>query len=111
MRKLALATTALPLLLGLAEVAQAGGLSPCTTLETAILECKSAKKGGFEVFAFTNDGGNASSNVEVGDDCTEALGFLANTGDGEGFFINEVSTGTPDRTIYTLVAEIDTICD
>ncbi len=103
MRKLALATTALPLLLGLASGAQAGEVpeDPCT--ESAILECKGAKKGGFEVFNFANHGGNAYQGIEVGDDCTEALGFLTNT--GEGFFIDQVSTGTPDRTIYTLSAE------
>ena len=103
MRKLALATTALPLLLGLASVAQAGGGGgggSCT--ESAILECKSTKKGGFEVVLLTNDGGSAFS-IEPGDDCTEALSLLTNHS-LEDFFIDEVSTGTPDRTVYTMRA-------
>ncbi len=114
MRKLALATTALPLLLGLAAVAQAGTPPPppdlgvlCETIESAVLECKGAKKGGFEVFAFSNSGANAVANFSVGDDCTEALDNLANVGDSFGalFFVDEVSTGTPDRTLYTLIAD------
>ena len=121
MRKLALATTALPLLLGLAAVAQAGNGNgvPCDTTESAVLECKGTGKdeGGFEVFAFTNFGGHAVANFSIGDDCTEALNNLALDaipigGDGEGhrFLIDEVSTGTPDRTIYTLSADGDGLC-
>jgi hypothetical protein len=108
MRKLALATTALPLLLGLASGADAGEV-PSSCTESAILECKSAKKGGFEVFVFSNDGGHAFSDIEAGDDCTEALSLLTNFSGGE-FFIDEVSTGTPDRTIYTMSADGEGLC-
>ena len=112
MRKLALTTTALPLLLGLATVAQAGvqpGV-PCGTDESAVLECKATKKGRFEVFSFSNDGGNVQADISVGDDCSEALDFLSSNdsssgdGEGNGFFVDEVSTGTPDRTVYTMRA-------
>ncbi len=109
-KSLMLATTALPLLLGLAGIAQAGngpGIE-CDTTEFAVVECKSSKRGGFEVFAYSNDGGHAPA-IEVGDDCADALNALVNEGDGEGhafFFFGKgtvvaVSTGTPDKTIYT----------
>jgi hypothetical protein len=106
MRLLIGLTTLAFLGLGLGGVAQAGnGGLGCGQEEFAVLECKSTKKGGFEAFAFSNDGGHAPA-IEVGDDCADALNALRNESDGtdDEFFVREVSTGTPDKTIYTMRA-------
>ena len=103
------------LALGLAGVAQAGGPPPgvpCETEEYAVLECKSTKRGAFEVFAFSNDGRHVAADIEVGDDCADALNALRNEGDGSGndFLVRKVSTGTPDKTIYTMRARNNQVC-
>ena len=62
MRSLACLITSALLLLGLAGIAQAQ--NGCH--EYVVLECKSTKKGGFEVFAYSNDGGNGAD-IEIGE--------------------------------------------
>ena len=90
-KSLMLAAMALPLLAGPTGVAQAGGGQGCVPTQFAVLECKSSKKGGFQVFAFSNDGDSAPE-IEVGDDCADALNDLGNSGDGSNsiFFMNRL---------------------
>ena len=113
MAKIASLTATAMLALGLAGVAQAGSNGDCIPdgeEEYAVLECKALKNGAIEVFAFSNAGGHAPE-INIGDDCVDALNTLHNQGDiaGNRYFIvdsraNGVSTGTPDKTIYTTKA-------
>jgi hypothetical protein len=105
MRLLACCIASALLLFGLAGKAQAGA-SGCTFVY-AVLECKSTKKGGFEVFAFSNNSTNGPD-IDIGDDCADALNDLnlGETGENYGILRFGVSTGTPDKTIYTLRTQI-----
>jgi hypothetical protein len=99
-----LITMVLPLLLGVASVAQAKIL-PCTF---AILECMTNKQGAFVVVAFDNnagDVGDGNGQISIGDQCTKALDIIEND-INPNFDIPDawIQSGSQDRTVYTAVA-------
>jgi hypothetical protein len=105
MRNLASLAALAFFLLGLAGTAQAGSVT-CH----AILECKTDKSGDIVVVAFTDgDNGRVAADIEKGDDCTQALESLLDPGDGDrtSFVIRNISTGSTDRTVYTMAASFD----
>ncbi len=114
MRNLASLAALAFFLLGLAGTAQAGGAASGVTCH-AILECKTDKSGDIVVVAFTDgENGRVAADIEKGDDCTQALESLLDPGDGQqtSFFIRNISTGSTDRTVYTMAASFNaTSCE
>ena len=109
MRLLASFTVLALVVLGLAGIAQAGSSVPaCASLEFAILECKTNSSGDIVVFAFTEGtNGNVEADIEVGDDCTQALESLDDPGNGNdgAYFPRHITTGSTDRTVYTTLLD------
>jgi hypothetical protein len=106
MRNLAsLTATVLALLLGSMAVAQAGGGG--SSVEYAVLECQRIPGGDFVVIMFSNHGGSAPSGIDEGDDCSEALDRLDDDDNSTDFFLQAVTSGSTDKTVYTWRAQTD----
>jgi hypothetical protein len=103
MRKTAtLIVAVLPVLLGLAAIAQAKPM-PC---RYTIVECKTNKNGDFLVVAFSNATGNVPSEIDfIGLGCTEALDIVENDSGPDFFFVDHwITSGSQDRTVYTAIS-------